>query len=219
MKYAKVNGKKVEAKPKLRGICTNCSQEMVAKCGRVKIWHWAHKSRLHCDPWWESETEWHRNWKNNFPVEWQEISHKDKASNERHIADVKTSHGLVLEFQHSLISPAEVESREQFYGNLIWIVDGNRSELDKGHFNLGLSGPIQKDPLAYQISWYGRSRLLQNWAESKVMVYLDFGDEILWRLVLYNSQKKTGAVGPLSKKAFIEDCLNGYPIRVSKLEE
>jgi hypothetical protein len=94
MRFALVNGQKTEPQPKLQGLCTNCQGEMIAKCGRVKIWHWAHKSKLSCDPWWENETEWHRAWKNNFPAEWQEISNIDPVTGEKHIADVKTPYGL-----------------------------------------------------------------------------------------------------------------------------
>jgi ssDNA-binding Zn-finger/Zn-ribbon topoisomerase 1 len=66
MRRALVDGAKAEAQPKLRGECTGCGGEMVAKCGRVKVWHWAHKGAPPCDPWWENETEWHREWKDRF---------------------------------------------------------------------------------------------------------------------------------------------------------
>ena len=62
---------------------------MIAKCGKHRVWHWAHWKSKDCDPWWEPETEWHRSWKNQFPVEWQEIGHTAQ-SGERHRADVKT---------------------------------------------------------------------------------------------------------------------------------
>jgi competence protein CoiA len=87
---------------------------MVAKCGRVKVWHWAHKGRLECDPWYE-ETEWHRSWKDRFPLVWQEQIAYDPDSGEKHIADVSTPNGLIIEFQHSVISPQEIAARETFY--------------------------------------------------------------------------------------------------------
>ena len=219
MKYALVNGFKSLPSPGIRGICPHCSSDMISKCGRVKIWHWAHKSREMCDPWWENETEWHRNWKDHFPPEWQEISHIDESSGERHIADVRNPFGLVVEFQHSNISLEERLSREKFYGDIIWVVDGNRGSLDKAYFNMGLYGPIQDNPLAYQIEWLGKSRLLHNWGESTVKVYLDFGEDTLWRLVFYDSDKKRGAVGPISKTVFINDCHKGKNISVSYLPE
>jgi competence protein CoiA len=48
---------------------------MIARCGSQRIHHWAHKNKSEqCDHWWENETEWHRNWKASFPVDWQEIT-------------------------------------------------------------------------------------------------------------------------------------------------
>jgi competence protein CoiA len=87
---------------------------MVAKCGEVKIWHWAHQGRRFCDPWWENETEWHRKWKAEFPDAWQEIIHRADDGT-KHVADIKTEHGWASEFQHSSIRPEERRSRDAFY--------------------------------------------------------------------------------------------------------
>ena len=219
MRFALVNEIKAEAQPKLKGICINCQCEMVAKCGRVKVWHWAHKGRPPCDPWWESETEWHRAWKDQFPVDWQEVVHIDPNSGEKHIADVKNPYGLVIEFQHSPIQSAEQRAREDFYGEMVWVVDGLRGELDESYFNMGLSGPLQKNPLAYQVTWWGRSRFLHNWSDTGTKVYLDFGKDFLWRLVFFDPIKKVGAVGPIPRSAFIADCFKGTSISVTKLNE
>ena len=219
MQFALVNGLKSAPAPKLRGLCPHCESEMVSRCGRVKVWHWAHKGHPPCDPWWESETQWHRDWKNQFPIEWQEVSHVDPATGETHIADVKNPFGLVIEFQHSPIKPEEMKSREQFYGEMVWVVDGLRGELDESYFNMGLSGPIQKNPLAYQVQWWGQSRLLHNWGAATAKVYLDFGKDHLWRLVLFDAKRKMGAVGPIAKSAFVDDCLHGTRIIVSVMPE
>lgn len=219
MKYAIVNGSKTEAQPKLKGTCNFCGSEMIARCGRHKIWHWAHKSKVDCDPWWESEGEWHRNWKNHFPVEWQEVIHIDQITGEKHIADVKNPFGLVIEFQNSNIKPEEMESRENFYKEMIWVVNGHRDDLTESYFNMGLRGPIQNNPLAYQVKWYGKSKFLPNWGNSKVKVYLDFGKDVVWRLVFFDTKDKVGAVGPLSKDVFINDCLSGKTIHVSYIPE
>lgn len=124
MKYSIVNGKREEAFPAGKGICELCLNETIAKCGRKKINHWAHKNLKECDPWWENETPWHREWKNHFPSEWQEVIHKDELSNEQHRADVNTEKGWILEFQNSPINLDEIKSRENFYKKLIWIVNG-----------------------------------------------------------------------------------------------
>ena len=38
-------------------------------------WHWTHQFRQMCDHRWENKTQWHRDWKNRFPQEWQEVVH------------------------------------------------------------------------------------------------------------------------------------------------
>ena len=105
-----------------------CGEQALSKCGSQKAWHWAHAGKRHCDPWWENETDWHRYWKNLFPEETREVVHYDEVTGEKHIADIKTGRGMVIEFQHSAMSPEELASREVFYGNMIWIVDGKPFE-------------------------------------------------------------------------------------------
>ena len=99
MKYAMSNEGRIEATPKANGICQCCESDLIAKCGTRKIWHWAHKDTRNCDHWWENETQWHRDWKDNFPKEWQEVVHLSE-DGEKHIADVKTPNGLVVAFLH-----------------------------------------------------------------------------------------------------------------------
>lgn len=123
MQFALVNGVRTKAVPKLGGTCAACGAPMLAKCGAKTIWHWAHRGRRHCDPWWENETPWHRLWKSYFPEGWREGVHVDP-SEERHVADVKTSSGVVLEFQNSPMPPEELQSREEFYRDMVWVVNG-----------------------------------------------------------------------------------------------
>jgi competence protein CoiA len=116
MKFAVVGEERREAQPHLSGKCPFCGNAMIAKCGerRLRVWHWAHQETRTCDPWWE-ETDWHRGWKNQFPREWQEFIQRSETG-EKHIADVKTDRGVVLEFQHSHLQPEERVRRENFYG-------------------------------------------------------------------------------------------------------
>ena len=125
MQFALVNGCRSEAQRGTSGICPDCESAMVPKCGPRVIHHWAHASRKNCDPWWENETDWHREWKNRFPEECREISHT-APDGEIHRADIKTPTGIVIEVQHSPMTDKERESRESFYKNLIWILDGRR---------------------------------------------------------------------------------------------
>jgi competence protein CoiA len=137
MRFALINDNRVEAQPQLRGLCSSCSRPVIAKCGTRKIWHWSHKNKTDCDNWWEPETEWHRTWKDNYPTDWQEVPLLDERTGEKHIADVRTVHNLVIEFQHSYIDPQERTSREQFYKNVVWVVDGTRLKRDYPRFLKG----------------------------------------------------------------------------------
>jgi len=191
MKFALVHGEKREATKGAAGICPSCGADLVAKCGEVRINHWAHTGNRMCDPWWENETEWHRQWKAKFPVDWQEKVHFSE-SGEKHIADVKTSEGWVLEFQHSFLKPKERRAREAFYGSkLIWIVDGLRRKRDRRQFAqlLNQGRVVNKQPVILRISSPDECRLATEWLESVAFVFLDFdeldgnGSPVLWQLV------------------------------------
>lgn len=175
MRFALVDNEKVEAQPGLRGVCQGCAGPMVAHCGTRRIWHWKHYSIANCDRWWESETEWHRRWKDRFPREWQEIKHHDALRDEIHIADVLTQHGVVIEFQHSHIQPVERAAREWFYKNLIWIVDGTRLKRDYTRFLEGMSKHSRKTKMqGYFLVDLPEKCFPADWLESRAPVIFDF---------------------------------------------
>ena len=207
MKYALVNDTRREAHPdNRRGVCQYCNTETQAKCGRSVVWHWAHKSKASCDPWWENETEWHRNWKNQFPVEWQEIMHVSPTG-EKHIADIKTSAGMCIEFQHSNIAYEEQSSRDSFYRNLVWIVDGTANPENVGTFARSkIDRPSGLHPLSYTVKWTSRTELLDRWSFSSKPVLFDFGGPFLWHLRNFSRTSKTGNVVAYSKERFVADC-------------
>ena len=149
MQYALVNGRRAEAKRGVRGTCPDCNRAMVAKCGPRIIHHWAHALRRNCDPWWENETDWHREWKARFPEESREVSHT-APDGEVHRADIKTPTGIVIEVQHSTMTEEERESRESFYRNLIWIVDGRNFRKS---FHLGCMLPEPSAEWVKDIVW------------------------------------------------------------------
>ena len=175
MRFALIDDKPTEAAPGLSGgVCPGCGAQVIAKCGTQKVHHWAHKGVKMCDSWWEPETEWHRSWKNNFPVEWQEIFLPDEQTGEKHIADVKTEHGLVIEFQHSHIKPEELISRENFYKNMVWVVDGTRLKYDLPRFiKGGKFGATQVKPGIMQVHFV-MDFFPSNWLKSSVPVVFDF---------------------------------------------
>ncbi len=173
MRFAIIDNRKIEARPGLKGFCPGCSQPVIAKCGEERIWHWAHRNNKKCDKWWESETNWHRSWKNYYPADWQEVFLLDDQTGEKHMADVRTSKNLVIEFQHSYIDPAERISRERFYQNMVWIVDGTRLKRDytrflkgKEHFQFFKQGVFRVD--------YPEECFPSAWLGSSVPVIFDF---------------------------------------------
>ncbi|MFY0690448.1 MAG: hypothetical protein JXR14_00845 [Paracoccaceae bacterium] len=181
MKFASVDGKRVKPEPKLKGKCPHCGQDTVAKCGSVKVWHWAHKSKRHCDPWWEPETEWHRRWKEQFPEEWQEIGRRDKTG-ELHVADILTPEGMVLEFQHSHIDREEVEKRTNFHKNICWVIDGLRLKTSLPQFDdalrYGIRRPSGNVPV-FEL-FLSHSRLLRKWSGLNAPITIDFGGDAIW---------------------------------------
>jgi len=211
MKYALVNGEKEEATKGAKGVCQICGSELIAKCGEVNINHWAHKGNHNCDPWWENETDWHRSWKNNFPKEWQEIIHTDENSGEKHIADVKTDSNWVLEFQRSHIKPEERRSRNAFYSNLVWVLDGTRRKRDKLNFHRVLYefAIRSDDPRFKAIMGQDDCKLIKEWHENNAFVFLDFqdtdkaGNPIVWFLFPKIAENEAYLL-PVSRDYFVE---------------
>jgi competence protein CoiA len=173
MKFALVNGQKVEASKRENGNCIFCSSRVIAKCGEIKVHHWAHLGIRQCDSWLESETEWHRLWKNKFSIEWQEQILYDEITKEKHIADVCTDKGFVVEFQHSHMNPIERSKREEFYKNMVWVVDGTRLKKDYPRLQSSMRHFRQISRNTYQIEAIHEC-FPQTWTESAVPVVFDF---------------------------------------------
>ncbi|MBD7962402.1 competence protein CoiA [Comamonas avium] len=206
MRYALLNEQRIEAQPKLRGICPGCRNEVSAKCGVHKIWHWAHLKSASCDPWWEPETQWHRDWKNRFLLECQEVQLVDRATMERHIADVRTPAGLVIEFQRSTITSEEVDAREKFYQKMVWVIDGTKNDNDPVYFKLGRT-KVGEDGFV-NFSVIGRSKLFHRWHRHKP-VFIDFGIEGFWRIANFDPKIKKGIAILVNRDGFAKHAASG----------
>ncbi len=126
----KISGSRLKAKKGLQGICEMCASPMIAKCGEIMIHHWAHVASPCTDSWKENESQWHREWKSNFPEEWREKALNDQATGERHRADIYVpDKELIIEFQHSHISVENIKSREKFYKKLIWVINAENQSF------------------------------------------------------------------------------------------
>jgi len=173
MQFALVNGERVRPSPGLRGICPVCENITISHCGQINIWHWKHKSKTDCNANKGKETEWHLNWKNRFPVEWQEVVIIDE-SGEKHQADIlRPEDKFCIEIQHSPISEAEIQSRNKAYGNIAWIVDGSRLKTDFEKFehvksNISGDGILGISKISLKV--------ISFWEENTKPVFIDFRD-------------------------------------------
>lgn len=219
MKYAVVNEKRQEAQPGLSAKCPGCEAPMLARCGEVNIWHWAHHGVRDCGLFWENETEWHRAWKGQFPEPWQEVFHRAE-SGEKFIADVKTDQGWVIEFQHSAIKPEERRSRNSFYPKLCWVVDGTKRKTDIPQFleTLRKGSQIHPSLNCFKVS-SDKNRLLREWSDSDAPVFFDFGPGAsLWWLLPKSLNGKREFVGAFSRAEFIAIHRNGEKEKTQDFE-
>ena len=172
-------------------------------------------------------------WKDCFPKDWQEIVHVDQLTGGKHVADVKMPTGLVVEIQHSPISQQELQSRENFYGDMIWIVDAR--DLS-GYFTLGTSRDLATcDPMTYHFQWISKSTLLKRWSWARKPVYFDGDSHIprkltpglkipsskhtLWRLFDFNVNDNLGFIAPVPSDWIAKAALNGGPLPLMQCEE
>ncbi len=117
LRFANVDGEKRLAFPTGRGSCPCCGGQLIAKCGQIKTHHWAHQSKDDCDTWSESIGPWHLWWQNLVRPEFVEVAKGI------HRADIVGNRGVVVELQHSPISPRDVTARESHYGDMVWLFD------------------------------------------------------------------------------------------------
>ena len=210
---------------------------MTAKCGMYVRWHWAHKPRFDCDPWQEAETDWHLTWKDAFPSDCQELVQIDENTGEKHVADVKTPSGVVVEVQHSRISDHELSSRENFYGDMIWIVDAREIVW------MTSRDLVCVEPMAYGFKILSRNTLLKRWSSATRPVYFDntsnlyhdkvsdtlwvlppekripISDRTLWRVLSFDSENNEGVIAPIPAQWMVEATMNDAPVPLARCDE
>lgn len=133
---------------------------------------------------------------------------------------MKTGRGIVLEFQHSFLHRDERESRETFYQNMVWVVDGLRRVRDRSRFfELARKRPNRQSQTA-DILTAIECALLRDWVDSRKPVFFDFGNNselgdslsfpapVLWRLEP-RSPKGAAHLSPVLKTAFLNKYRRG----------
>lgn len=117
------NKNRISAKPKDIAHCPICRETVISKCGKINVWHWSHISKKDCDDWYEPESKWHIEWKEQFPLDTREIIIGE------HRADIKTKK-TIIELQSSSISTYNIQKRENFYNDMIWLLNGGKYGLN-----------------------------------------------------------------------------------------
>lgn len=139
--------------------------ELVSKKGNIKMWHFAYKSKNDPDTWKEKKmTEWHRYWQSIVKPENIEITI------ENHRADIQRNDGWIIEIQHSNISEDEIEEREIFYGNMIWLFDQTSTKKKSIHIYNKYN---YKDMIIFKVNF----RTFFNFCNKRV--FLDTGEDII----------------------------------------
>ena len=232
MRFAEKNGQRILPNPfEKNAVCPLCKEEVISKCGEIKIWHWAHKSNNDCDNWGGRETAWHLNWKGEFPEETQEVIIG------KHRADVKIQ-DIVLEFQSSSISLEKIKEREEFYDRMIWILNGgvfaeNLCLRDNKGFKsfrwkwppnawLNATRPIYVDLQPLVDKWIKSLSLPDReptengyldrtkWKENLRKEILEYSGKLFLIKKVYNSLPCGGWGKLITKEDFLRNINNGY---------
>lgn len=207
MMLALVDGHRTTAEPTLTGHCPGCHGEVIAKCGTINRWHWAHRrADADCDTWAEPTTQWHIDWQAQFPPHWCEIPLGD------HRADVQLPTGHVVEFQHSSLSVAEIRERERHYGRMLWVFDVvDAHETDRLNLRRKKAGP-HGDPYR-TFRWKHPRRSILH---CRRPVFLDIGGGWLFHLRRMYPTAPYGGWGYLiTTDAFLARCGRNHQERKS----
>lgn len=219
MILANLHGHRVPATPRTtEAICPTCAAPVIPKCGRINIWHWAHAAGQDCDPWAEPISAWHLNWQATVPTERREVVIGN------HRADILTTTGIIVEIQHSNISPDEIRARELHYGKMIWIFDTINAAQPteyENHYDgttrqttrmavpwsarLDIRTPERHpDPIYRTFRWKHARKSI---AACRAPVYLDLGDELL-RLGRIHPGPPCGGWGRIVTRQQLVDAFN-----------
>lgn len=113
-----------EANKQTDYFCPVCSGKLILRAGEVNAHHFAHEAGACPDHWHYDMSDWHKTMQEQFPIECREVVMKHNG--ETHRADVFKD-GVVVEFQHSPITPQEFRERNTFYNALgykvAWVFD------------------------------------------------------------------------------------------------
>jgi competence protein CoiA len=196
-------GHRIEPTRITTGYCPGCDDMLVAKLGGIVEHHWAHPKGADCDAWYEGMTAWHRGWQDEFPEACREVRIPP------HRADVMTPDGLVIEIQHSIIGPDEIEAREAFYvqhasRGMKWVFDATEAS-EKDRLRVRQHGPTGGRETYHSFRWCHARKSI---ATCKQPVVLDIGDGRLLEVrKIHNDSRFAGWGHVVDRASFVSRCL------------
>lgn len=178
--------------------CPCCHGKLILKKGLVNQWHFAHKTKVHCDDWYEM-SEWHKRWQEQFPEQFREVVLAEDG--EKHRADIKVGN-LVIEFQKSPLKCQDFRKRSMFYGknnNLVWVFN----VMDK---SIGDITKYPKNPYERLYEWKWAYKFGNLHIPSNVDLFFQIGENTIIAHMRnkYNKGFKYFIGIPFSKYDFME---------------
>lgn len=208
--YFALSEQGIQIRPEVSGqraLCPSCPSEVVGRCGSLNDWHWSHLGSGDCDPWAEPSTQWHVDWQNYLRVRGAAIEVPMEKNGQRHRADAVLPSGKVIELQHSAISVDEINAREAFYGNMVWLFDIRHAyEQDRFLFRRHMGN-------------YRTFRWKHAWksvAFARAPAHLDLGGGKVFRLQKMFAGPPCGGGGYLKVVKALDD---GKPLRDQRTDD
>jgi hypothetical protein len=190
------NGEHLE--PGARARCLDCRSTLIAKCGEINRWHWAHQGDAICVG--DGEGAWHLAWKHwaqNQSATVELVTHP-------HRADIAWPDGRIWELQTNYTDAATIRKREDHYGDqLTWIyrwLPGRFNRLRNigdGWFKWNRPAPsmaMHERP----VIWHHLDRLYEvttRLSDGEVHIRFARGESDRYGPVLYGSQPAPFHVG------------------------
>ncbi|TQD27921.1 competence protein CoiA [Methanolobus vulcani] len=156
-----------------------CEKPLVYKTGEVNIHHFAHPEGTECSDKWSrgKESEWHLGWKNLVNKKYCEVP--IVKGWKKHRADIQNKNGLVIELQNSPISVSEIHEREDFYNNMIWLINGQEKRIIVHSPDSYCGSGYWPDDCNMIIWKYSKKAIL----EAKKRIFIDIGNEEILYIV------------------------------------
>lgn len=176
--------------------CPVCNQLVIKKKGHVNAWHYAHKTTIECDKWYQVN-EWKQAWQRMFREQFREVIVSNEG--EKHRADIKIGK-LVVQFEKGTIQGNEFDNRNIFFmGNnnhLVWVFDVKDKDITERTWAKGIT-------VSYVWKWAYKFNNLDVYG-SRFDLFLQIEDDLLVKVIWNKQGFKYFGGYKYSQKQFME---------------